>query len=104
MIPTVLLAGGLFALAGSALVLAGLGAATYYEVRRLRHGIEPVLEWPAVNDFLRDHGCVPATVDVVLSLAGQAGLAGRYDRSANSITLVDAGEAVRPSATEAPPD
>ena len=71
------------------------------ELRRFRADVEPALDWPAVNAFLAEHGCIPATRAVLENLAGAAGYSTSYDAATNALTLVDHGEAVR---TPAPDD
>lgn len=92
------------ALAAMALML---GVAILLELRRLRADIETSAappDWPSVNTFLLQHGCVAAHRDALVFMAGEAGYATSFDPEANTLTLADKGETVRMSMGPAEPD
>jgi hypothetical protein len=87
-------------LAATVFATACLVCGMWAELRRFRADVEPALDWPAVNDFLAQHGCIPATRAVLEELAGAAGYSASYDPESNNMTIVDHGEAVRPPAPD----
>jgi hypothetical protein len=83
------------ALALAVLANIALVCGMWAELRRFRAEAAEPVDWPKVNAFLAKQGCIPATREVLTSLAGEAGYAATYDADTNTMTLADRGETVR---------